>query len=69
MTVIIKGHTALGHTYAPNNGRFEYTLDELSITQEEWDNYTEKERQEILSDVLETEISNVLDCSIDYEEQ
>lgn len=69
MSVIIKGHVDVTHSYTGSNGNFKYALEDLNISQDEWDEMQEEERQAFLDEVLDTEISNTLDAGIWYEEE
>lgn len=60
----IKGSVNVGHSYTGSNGDFEYTLEDLRVTQEEWDSWSDNERQDFLDSILDTEISNTLDAAI-----
>lgn len=62
--MLIKGCVNVGHTYTGTNGDFSYTLEDLNITQDEWDSWSEKERDDFLNGILDTEIQNTLDVGI-----
>lgn len=58
----IKGKISIGYSNASRS--FEIELEELGLDEESWNELDEKERDEILDEVLDTEISNVLDANI-----
>ena len=64
MSIVIKGCVNVGHTYTGTNGNFEYDIEDLGITQDEWLDMNEKEREAFLDEVLATEISSTLDAAI-----
>ena len=68
MSVKIKGRVDVGHTYTGTNGNFEYDLEDLGITPEDWLDMDSKQRKEFLDDILNTEIDNTLDAAIWTEE-
>lgn len=69
MSVIIKGYVSVSYTYTGNNGKFEYTLDDLGVAQGDWDGWSEEERQTFLDEILDVEIGNKLDAGIWYGEE
>ena len=64
MSIVIKGCVNVGYTYTGTNGNFEYDIEDLGITQDEWLDMNAKERESFLDEVLNTEISNTLDAAI-----
>ena len=64
MSIVIKGCVNVGHSYTGTNGNFEYDIEDLGITQDEWLDMNAKERESFLDEVLDTEISNTLDAAI-----
>ena len=64
MSIVIKGCVDVGHTYTGTNGHFEYDLEDLGITPEDWLDMDSKQRKEFLDDILNTEIGNTLDAAI-----
>ena len=64
MSIVIKGCVNVGHTDTGENGNFEYDIEDLGITQDEWLDMDEKERESFLDGILDTEIGNVLDVAI-----
>ena len=64
MSIVIKGVVNVGHSYTGTNGDFEHNLEDLGITQDEWLNMNPHQREDFLNDILDTEISNVLDAAI-----
>lgn len=61
MSVKIKGHIGIGFYGA--NHKYEYTLEDLGFTEDEWYNLSNKEKDEFLDELLENELTNVLDAS------
>ena len=64
MSIVIKGCVNVGHTYTGTNGNFEYDIEDLGITKNEWLNMDKQEREAFLDGVLDSEISNTLDVGI-----
>ena len=64
MSVKIKGCVNVGHTYTGTNGNFEYNLEDVGITPEDWLDMDSKQREEFLDDILNTEIGDTLDAAI-----
>ena len=64
MSIVIKGCVNVRHTYTGTNGNFEYDIEDLGITQDEWLDMNEKEREAFLDGILNTEIGNTLDAAI-----
>lgn len=64
MSIVIKGCVNVGHSYTGTNGDFEYAIEDLGITQDEWLNMNSHQREEFLNNILDTEISNTLDVAI-----
>ena len=58
----IKGKISIGYSNASRS--FEIELEDIGFDAESWNELDEKERDEILDEVLETEINNVLDANI-----
>lgn len=65
----IKGSVNVGHSYTGSNGNFEYTLEEVGLTEEMWEGMSENEKQDTLDSILDTEISNTLDAGIWVEDE
>lgn len=61
MSIKIKGH--IGISWGGANHKYEYELNELGFTEEEWLNLSQKEKDEFLEELLENELSNVLDAA------
>lgn len=61
MSIKIKGHIGIGFYGA--NHKYEYELDDLGFTEEEWLDLSQKEKDEFLNELLETELGNVLDAA------
>lgn len=61
MSIVIKGHIGIGYHGA--NHKYEYTLEDLGYTEQEWLKLSKTEKDEFLDSVLENELSNVLDAS------
>lgn len=61
MSIKIKGHIGIGDYGA--NHKYEYTIEELGYTEQEWLALSKEEQDEFLDNVLENELSNVLDAS------
>ena len=54
---------ALGIGYGSDQ-KFEYNLEDLSLTLDEWEFLSDEDKKELLDAVLETEIENCLDAGI-----
>ena len=61
MSIVIKGKIGIGYSNASRT--FEFTPSDLGMSGEEWLELSNKERQEVLDECLDTEISEVLDAS------
>ena len=61
MSIVIKGNIGIGYSGA--NHKYEYTLEDLGYTEQEWLKLSKSEKDEFLDNVLENELSNVLDAS------
>ena len=61
MSIVIKGHIGIGYSGA--NHKYEYNIEELGYTEQEWLKLSKSEKDEFLDNVLENELSNVLDAS------
>ena len=61
MSIVIKGNIGIGYSGA--NHKYEYTLEDLGYTEQEWLKLSKTEKDEFLDSVLENELSNVLDAS------
>lgn len=66
MGIKISGHVGVTHTYS-NNGKFEYDIEDLGCSEEEFLELTDEEKEKFLEEILETEVSNVLDSGIGWE--
>lgn len=62
MSIVIKGKISIGYSTASRT--FEFTPSDLGMTDEDWLGLSDKERQKILDECLDTEIGNVLDAAI-----
>ena len=61
MSIVIKGNIGIGYSGA--NHKYEYTLEDLGYTEQEWLKLSKSEKDEFLDNVLVNELSNVLDAS------
>ena len=61
MSIVIKGSIGIGYSGA--NHKYEYTLEDLGYTEQEWLKLSKSEKDDFLDSVLENELSNVLDAS------
>ena len=61
MSIVIKGNIGIG--YCGANHKYEYTLEDLGYTEQEWLKLSKTEKDEFLDSVLENELSNVLDAA------
>lgn len=62
MSLKVKGSISIGYSHTKRT--FEFNLDEVGLTDEEWLELSESERENILDDLLDNELSNVLDAAI-----
>ena len=62
MSLKIKGIISIGYSQATQ--RFELNLDDIGLTESEWFELTEDERNTILDEILDNELGNVLDTAI-----
>lgn len=63
MGIKISGHFGVTHTYS-NNGKFEYDIEDLGYSEEEFLELSEKEKEKFIEEILETGVSNVLDSGL-----
>lgn len=61
MSIKIKGHIGIGYSGAKH--KYEYTLEDLGYTEEDWLDLSKEDQNNFLDNLLETELSNVLDAS------
>lgn len=61
MSIKICGAIGVGYG---SDQKFEYNLEDLSLTLDEWKFLSVEDKKEFLDSVLETEIQNCLDASI-----
>ena len=61
MSIVIKGNIGIGYNGAKH--KYEYTLEDLGYTEQEWLKLSKTEKGEFLDSLLEDELSNVLDAS------
>ena len=61
MSIVIKGNIGIG--YGGANHKYEYTLEDLGYTEQEWLKLSKTEKDEFLDSLLEDELSNVLDAA------
>ena len=61
MSIVIKGNIGIGYNGA--NHKYEYTLEDLGYTEQEWLKLSKTEKDEFLDNLLEEELTNVLDAS------
>lgn len=61
MSIVIKGNIGIGYNGA--NHKYEYTLEDLGYTEQEWLKLSKTEKGEFLDNLLEEELTNVLDAS------
>ena len=61
MSIVIKGNIGIGYYGA--NHKYEYTLEDLGYTEQEWLKLSKTEKGEFLDSLLEDELNNVLDAS------
>ena len=61
MSIVIKGNIGIGYSGA--NHKYEYTLEDLGYTEQEWLKLSKTEKDEFLDSLLEDELNNVLDAS------
>lgn len=62
MSLKVKGSISIGYSQAKRT--FEFNLDEVGLTDEEWLELSENERERVLDEILDNELSNVLDANI-----
>lgn len=63
MGIKISGYVGVTHTYS-NNGKFEYDIEDLGYSEEEFLELSEKEKEKFIEEILETGVSNVLDSGL-----
>ena len=61
MSIVIKGNSGLGYYGA--NRKYEYTLEDLGYTEQEWLKLSKTEKDKFLDNLLEEELTDVLDAS------
>ena len=61
MSIVIKGSIGVGFYGA--NRKYEYTLEDLGYTEQEWLKLSKTEKDEFLDSLLEDELNNVLDAA------
>ena len=61
MSIVIKGNIGIGYYGA--NHKYEDTLEDLGYTEQEWLKLSKTEKDEFLDNLLEEELTNVLDAS------
>ena len=61
MSIVIKG--SIGFGYSGANHKYEYTLEDLGYTEQEWLKLSKTEKDKFLDSLLEDELSNVLDAA------
>ena len=61
MSIVICGAIGIGYG---SDQKFEYNLEDLSLTLDEWKFLSVEDKKEFLDSVLETEIQNCLDAGI-----
>ena len=61
MSIVIKGNIGIGYDGA--NHKYEYTLEDLGYTEQEWLKLSKTEKDKFLDSLLEEELTNVLDAS------
>ena len=61
MSIKICGAIGIGYS---SDQKFEYSLEDLSLTHDEWKSLSAEDKDEFLYTVLETEIQNCLDVGI-----
>ena len=61
MSIVIKGCIGIGYHGA--NHKYEYTLEDLGYTEQEWLKLSKTEKDEFIDNLLEEELTNVLDAS------
>lgn len=66
MGIKIKGVVSVTHT--GENGKFEYDIEDLNVSESEFLSWSDEEKENFLDDVLEGEIQNTLDAGIGWEE-
>ena len=68
MGIKVSGQVGVTHTYAGHNGEFEYDIEDLGYSEEEFLGLADEEKEKFLDEILETEVSNVLECGIGWEQ-
>lgn len=68
MGIKISGKVGVTYTWTGNDGGFEYDIEDLGYSEEEFIELTDEEKEKFLDEVLETEIQNVLDYGIGWEQ-
>ena len=61
MSIVIKGNIGIGYDGA--NHKYEYTLEDLGYTEQEWLKLSKTEKDKFLDNLLEEELTNVLDAA------
>ena len=61
MSIVIKGSIGIGYSGA--NREYEYTLEDLGYTEQEWLKLSKTEKDKFLDSLLEEELTNVLDAA------
>ena len=61
MSIKIRGAIGIGYG---SDQKFEYSLEDLSLTPDDWKFFSAEDKEEFLDAVLETEIQNCLDTGI-----
>ena len=61
MSIVVKGSIGIGYSGA--NRKYEYTLEDLGYTEEDWLKMSQAEKDKFLDSLLEEELINVLDAS------
>ena len=68
MGIKISGQVSVTHSFTGHNGDFKYDIEDLGYSEEEFLELTDEEKEKFLDEILETEIQNVLDCDIGWEQ-
>ena len=61
MSIVVKGSIGIGYSGA--NRKYEYTLEDLDYTEEDWLKMSQAEKDKFLDSLFEEELINVLDAS------
>lgn len=61
MSIVVKGNIGIGYYGA--NHKYEYALEDLGCTEQDWLKMSQSEKDEFLANLLEEELTNVLDAS------